>query len=176
MVPWETGLELFTVVFSGGVFIAAYKVFSFFRRTALAKPLLYISAAFYLFFISIILGVIDREFGIEVFPASEIAQGLFFLSAIYGLYSFYHVYPIFAERKEKVEKAVEKIEEEARAEELRKRKKKVEAELKVIKMRFMKREMAEGIFGRLWAEKEKELAEIEAGLREAGAKKGVKEK
>ncbi|MCX6767283.1 MAG: hypothetical protein NTY90_00935 [Candidatus Micrarchaeota archaeon] len=172
MVQLGTAVELAAVVLSGIVFIAAYRVFSFFRKTALAKPLMFISAAFYLFFTSIVLGVMEKEFGVNVFYATEAAQALFFTSAAYGLYLFYRVYPVLAEKEARVEGAVEKIEELV-VHGLVKRSRRVEAELKILKMRFMKREISDSVFGKVWADKERELVEIQAELQMLkGAKHG----
>ena len=164
MVSLEVGIGLVTVMLGGVAFIAAYRVFSFFRRTSLSKPLGYLTAAFYLFFLSIVSAAVANEFNASIPLATEALRFLFFLSATYGLYSFYRAYPALGGMEARVEKTVEKIEEDARVEEFKKKKRRVETELKIIKMRFLKREMNGGVFGKLWADKERELAEIQAEL------------
>ena len=165
MVSTGTGLELASVILGGVMFIAAYKVFSFFRRTALGTPLLYMSSGFYLFFLSLVLKTMDNEFGFGIPFGVEVVQLAFFILSIDGLYGFYRVYPFFADKENRIEKTVEKIEEEMR-EDLSKKRKRTETELKIIKMRFMKRELNQDMFNRLWIGKEKELTETEAALRD----------
>jgi hypothetical protein len=169
MLPIETAVELATVAFSGAVFIAVYRVFSFFRRTALAKPLLYMGAAFYLFFISMVFATLDNEFRAGLWPAPGVVQVLFFVVAAYGMLLFYKAYPAFAENEARLETAVRKIEAAELLHAMASRKRRLETESKVLRLRFARGELAKAAFEKAKAEKRREIAETDAAMRAAEA-------
>jgi hypothetical protein len=159
-------IELFNVILAGALFIITYRVYTFFRKLEVARPLIIVGCGFYAYFVHTVVKILQDAFSATVPYLFEITEVAFIVIAIYGVVGFSQAFSIYNRNRTEIELTALKIERKSKLDALRDKKQQVENDLKMIKYRYMKREIDSQIFNSLLAEKEQEYSEVKARLAE----------
>lgn len=162
----KIAIELFNVVLAGALFIVTYRIFTFFRKLEIARPLLIVGCGFYAYFAHTVIKILEDAFGIGAPLVFEATEAAFIIISIYGVVGFSRAFSIYERSKTEIELTALKIEKKTKLDALYEKRARIENDLKMIKYRYMKREIDSQVFGSLLAEKEREYSEVKARIAE----------